>query len=201
MWTFFIALAVLIGGYLVYSRLSEKIFAIDDRKTPAIDHPDGVDIQPLPKWKAFLIELLNIAGTGPIFGAISGALFGPIVFVWIVLGCILGGAVHDYFSGMISVRNNGDSIPHISRKYGGRIVNIFLRIFSIVLLILVPNSANELTTELNADILIDAILLANSTIAAPTIGIPVVSKLFKVITESLSAFAWSRILISILISF
>lgn len=137
MWTFFIALAILIGGYLVYSRLSEKIFAIDDRKTPAIDHPDGVDIQPLPKWKAFLIELLNIAGTGPIFGAISGALFGPIVFVWIVLGCILGGAVHDYFSGMISVRNNGDSIPHISRKYGGRIVNIFLRIFSIVLLILV----------------------------------------------------------------
>ena len=67
MWTFFIALAILIGGYLVYSRLSEKIFAIDDRKTPAIDHPDGVDIQPLPKWKAFLIELLNIAGTGPIF--------------------------------------------------------------------------------------------------------------------------------------
>lgn len=137
MWTFFIALVLLIGGYLVYSRVSEKIFAIDDRKTPAIDHPDGVDIQPLSKWKAFLIELLNIAGTGPIFGAISGALFGPIVFVWIVLGCILGGAVHDYFSGMISCRNNGDSIPQISRKYGGKAVNIFLRIFSVILLILV----------------------------------------------------------------
>ena len=137
MWTFFVALIILIGGYLLYSRLSEKVFAIDDRRTPAIDHPDGVDIQPLPKWKAFLIELLNIAGTGPIFGAISGALFGPIVFVWIVLGCILGGAVHDYFSGMLSCRNNGDSIAHISRKYGGKVVMAFLRIFSAVLLILV----------------------------------------------------------------
>lgn len=137
MWTFFIALIVLIGGYLVYSRFSEKIFAIDNRKTPAIDHPDGVDIHPLPKWKNFLIELLNIAGTGPIFGAISGALFGPIVFVWIVVGCLLGGAVHDYFSGMISSRNNGESMAQISKKYGGKIVMIFLRIFSVVLLVLV----------------------------------------------------------------
>ena len=134
--TFFIALIILIGGYLLYSRLSEKIFCIDDRKTPAIDHPDGVDITPLSKWKAFLIELLNIAGTGPIFGAISGALFGPIVFIWIVCGCILGGAVHDYYSGMISSRNNGDSIAEISGKYGGRIVKIFLRFFFVVLLIL-----------------------------------------------------------------
>ena len=137
MWTFFVALIVLIGGYLVYSRFSEKIFAIDNRKTPAIDHPDGVDIHPLPKWKNFLIELLNIAGTGPIFGAISGALFGPIVFVWIVVGCLLGGAVHDYFSGMISSRNSGGSMAQISRKYGGKVVMIFLRIFSVILLILV----------------------------------------------------------------
>jgi len=137
MWTFFIALIILVGGYLIYSRVSEKVFAIDNRKTPAIDHPDGVDIQPLPKWKAFLIELLNIAGTGPIFGAISGALFGPIVFIWIVVGCILGGAVHDYFSGMISSRNNGESMAQISGKYGGKIVKVFLRIFSVILLILV----------------------------------------------------------------
>ena len=137
MWTFFISLAALVGGYLIYSRVSEKVFAIDDRKTPAIDHPDGVDIQPLPKWKAFLIELLNIAGTGPIFGAISGALFGPIVFLWIVFGCILGGAVHDYFSGMVSSRNNGDSVANISGKYCGKVIMIFLRIFSVVLLILV----------------------------------------------------------------
>lgn len=135
--TFFIALALLIGGYLIYSRVSEKVFAIDDRKTPAIANPDGVDIAPLPKWKAFLIELLNIAGTGPIFGAISGALFGPIVFLWIVFGCILGGAVHDYFSGMISSRNNGDSIVKLAGKYSGKVVEIIMRVFSIVLLILV----------------------------------------------------------------
>ena len=85
----------------------------------------------------FLIELLNIAGTGPIFGAISGALFGPIVFLWIVFGCILGGAVHDYFSGMISSRNNGDSIVKLAGKYSGKIVKIIMRVFSIVLLILV----------------------------------------------------------------
>ena len=137
MWTFFIAVILLIGGYLVYSRVSEKVFAIDERKTPAIDHPDGVDITPLSKWKAFLIELLNIAGTGPIFGAISGALFGPIVFIWIVFGCILGGAVHDYFSGMISSRNNGDSIVKLAGKYSGKIIEHIMRIFSIVLLILV----------------------------------------------------------------
>ena len=135
--TFFIALALLIGGYLIYSRVSEKVFAIDDRKTPAIANPDGVDITPLPKWKAFLIELLNIAGTGPIFGAISGALFGPIVFLWIVFGCILGGAVHDYFSGMISSRNNGESIVKLAGKYSGKIIEIIMRIFSIILLILV----------------------------------------------------------------
>ena len=137
MFTFFISIALLIGGYLIYSRVSEKVFAIDDRKTPAIANPDGVDITPLPKWKAFLIELLNIAGTGPIFGAISGALFGPVVFLWIVFGCILGGAVHDYFSGMISSRNNGDSIVKLAGKYSGKVIEIVMRIFSIVLLILV----------------------------------------------------------------
>ena len=135
--TFFIALALLIGGYFIYSRVSEKVFGIDDRKTPAIANPDGVDITPLPKWKAFLIELLNIAGTGPIFGAISGALFGPIVFLWIVLGCILGGAVHDYFCGMISSRNNGDSVVKLAGKYSGKVIEIIMRVFSIVLLILV----------------------------------------------------------------
>ena len=135
--TFFVALLLLIGGYLIYSRVSERVFAIDDRKTPAIANPDGVDITPLPKWKSFLIELLNIAGTGPIFGAISGALFGPVVFLWIVLGCILGGAVHDYFCGMISSRNNGQSIVKLAGKYSGKVIEIIMRIFSIILLILV----------------------------------------------------------------
>ena len=137
MWSFYISLVVLIGGYLIYSRLSERIFKIDGRDTPAISSPDGVDKAPLPKWKSFLIQLLNIAGTGPIFGAISGALFGPIVFLWIVFGCLLGGAVHDYFSGMLSSRNNGDSIVNLSRKYIGKVFGVFVRIFSIVLLILI----------------------------------------------------------------
>ena len=137
MFTFFIAIIILVGGYLIYSRISEKVFAIDDRKTPAIANPDGVDITPLPKWKSFLIQLLNIAGTGPIFGAISGALFGPIVFLWIVFGCLLGGAVHDYFSGMISSRNNGQSIVKLAGKYSSKIIEIIMRIFSIILLILV----------------------------------------------------------------
>ncbi|MBQ7250768.1 MAG: carbon starvation protein A [Bacilli bacterium] len=137
MWTFFIALALLIGGYFIYSRVSEKIFVPDGRATPAMHCPDGVDITPMPKWKAFLIELLNIAGTGPIFGAISGALFGPIVFLWIVFGCILGGAVHDYFSGMISSRNTGASIVKLSGKYLGKAFEIIMRFFSIVLLVLV----------------------------------------------------------------
>ena len=135
--TFFISLFLLIIGFIFFSRFTEKILKIDDRKTPAIDHPDGVDITPLPKWKAFLIELLNIAGTGPIFGAISGALFGPIAFLWIVIGCIVGGAVHDYYSGMISSRNNGDSIVKLSGKYLGKTIEIIMRIFSIILLILV----------------------------------------------------------------
>ena len=129
MWTFFIALAILIVGYLIYSRVTERVFQIDERETPAIRNPDGVDITPLPKWKSFLIELLNIAGTGPIFGAISGALFGPIVFLWIVLGCILGGAVHDYFCGMISSRNNGNSIVKLSHIYVGKVMEIVMRIF------------------------------------------------------------------------
>ena len=137
--TFFIALAILIVGYFIYSRISERIFRIDARRTPAMANPDGVDITPISKGKAFLIELLNIAGTGPIFGAISGALFGPIVFLWIAFGCILGGAVHDYFSGMISTRNNGASIVKLSGKYLGKVVEFIMRIFSIVLLILVTS--------------------------------------------------------------
>ena len=135
--TFFIALALLLVGYMVYSRVTEKAFNVDGRKTPAIANPDGIDITPLPRWKAFLIELLNIAGTGPIFGAISGALFGPIVFLWIVFGCILGGAVHDFFCGMISSRHNGASIVQLSGRYLGKVAKIIMRIFSVVLLIMV----------------------------------------------------------------
>ena len=131
-----IAFAVLIVGYVVYSRITEKIFAIDGRKTPAVALNDGVDCVPMKTWKAFLVQLLNIAGTGPIFGALMGAVFGPVVFLWIVFGSILGGAVHDYMSGMISERHGGASIAELSGTYLGKIAKWVMRVFSVVLLVL-----------------------------------------------------------------
>ena len=131
-----IAFAVLIVGYVVYGRVAEKIFAPDDRQTPAIAVNDGVDCVPMKTWKAFLVQLLNIAGTGPIFGALMGAVFGPVVFLWIVFGSILGGAVHDYMSGMISSRHKGASIAELSGTYLGRIAKWVMRVFSVVLLVL-----------------------------------------------------------------
>ena len=132
----FISFAVLIVGYIVYGKVTEKIFAPDDRETPAIAINDGVDCVPMKTWKAFLIQLLNIAGTGPIFGALMGAVFGPVVFLWIVFGSILGGAVHDYMSGMISSRHNGASIAELSGTYLGKAAKWIMRIFSVVLLVL-----------------------------------------------------------------
>ncbi len=132
----FISFAVLIIGYLVYSRVTEKVFSPDGRKTPAVKENDGVDRVPMKTWKAFLVQLLNIAGTGPIFGALMGAVFGPVVFLWIVLGSILGGAVHDYMSGMISERHDGASIAELSGNYIGKWLKWVMRIFSVVLLVL-----------------------------------------------------------------
>lgn len=130
------ALAVLLIGYTVYGKVTERIFSPDGRATPAVSRNDGVDFVPMKTWKAFLIQLLNIAGTGPIFGALMGAVFGPVVFLWIVLGSILGGAVHDYMSGMISLRHDGASIAELSGIYLGRAVKVIMRAFSVVLLIL-----------------------------------------------------------------
>lgn len=134
--SFILALVILFLGFAVYGRLTEKIFAPDDRKTPAVELNDGVDYMPIKKWKAVLIQLLNIAGTGPIFGALMGACFGPVVFLWIVLGSILGGAVHDYMSGMISERNSGASIAQLSGKYLGKPAMYIMRAFSVLLLLL-----------------------------------------------------------------
>lgn len=134
--SFFTSLAVLIVGFLVYGKVTERIFSPDDRKTPAVSINDGVDYVPMKTWKAFLIQLLNIAGTGPIFGALMGAVFGPVVFLWIVFGSILGGAVHDYMSGMISSRHEGTSIAELSGTYLGKAAKVIMRIFSVVLLVL-----------------------------------------------------------------
>ena len=131
-----LSLVVLVVGFLLYSRVVDKVFAPDDRQTPAIAINDGVDCVPMKTWKAFLVQLLNIAGTGPIFGAIMGACFGPVVFLWIVFGSILGGAVHDYMCGMISSRHGGSSIAELSGIYLGNVARWVMRIFSVVLLIL-----------------------------------------------------------------
>lgn len=126
----------MIVGYIIYGRITEKIFAPDNRQTPAVAINDGVDCVPMKTWKAFLVQLLNIAGTGPIFGALMGAVFGPVVFLWIVFGSILGGAVHDYMSGMISSRHNGSSIAELSGTYLGKVAKWIMRIFSVILLVL-----------------------------------------------------------------
>lgn len=132
----FISFLVLIIGYLIYGRIVEKVFSPDDRPTPAIAINDGVDCVPMKTWRATLVQLLNIAGTGPIFGALMGAVFGPVVFLWIVFGSILGGAVHDFMSGMISSRHEGASIAELSGTYLGKVVKWIMRIFSVILLLL-----------------------------------------------------------------
>ena len=131
-----LALAVLVCGYLFYGRAVEKAFGPDGRQTPAYRLEDGVDFVPMKTWQAFLVQLLKIAGTGPIFGALMGACFGPVVFLWIVFGAILGGGVHDYMSGMVSERHDGASIAELSGIYLGKGAKWVMRIFSVLLLLL-----------------------------------------------------------------
>lgn len=138
MLTFLVALAVLVVGYLVYGKIVDNIFGPDDRETPATRLSDGVDYVPIKSQiRLFMIQLLNIAGLGPIFGAIAGALWGPVVYIWIVFGSIFAGGVHDYFSGMVSMRHDGASISEIVGIYLGDGMRQFMRLFSIVLLVLV----------------------------------------------------------------
>ena len=137
MTTFLVGLIILFVGGFFYGKFTEKVFGPDDRVTPAISKEDGVDYVPMDKKKNSLIELLNIAGTGPILGPIQGILFGPIAFILIPIGCVLGGAVHDYMSGMISLRNNGEQMPGLVSKYLGKKVNSAFNIFVVILMLLV----------------------------------------------------------------
>lgn len=138
MTAFLIALAVLIGGYFIYGAIVEKVIGIDpQRPTPAMSRADGVDFVPLPTWKVFMIQFLNIAGMGPIFGAIMGIMFGPAAFLWIVLGTIFAGGVHDFTSAMMSLRNNGKSLPDIIGAELGQTMRRVMVFFSMILLILV----------------------------------------------------------------
>lgn len=136
--SFCISLVVLIAGFLIYGKFVEKVFGIEpNRKTPAVANPDGVDFVPLPAWKIFMIQFLNIAGLGPIFGAIMGAKFGTSAFLWIVFGTIFAGAVHDYLAGMISLRHNGESLPETIGRYLGITAKQVMRAFTVILMILV----------------------------------------------------------------
>ena len=135
--TFTIALLILIAGYFIYGSYVNKVFGPDDRRTPALTKADGVDFIPMPTWKIFMIQFLNIAGLGPIFGAIMGAQFGTASYLWIVLGTIFAGAVHDFFSGALSIRHGGESLPEIVGRYMGMTTKKVMGLFTMVLMVLV----------------------------------------------------------------
>lgn len=135
--TFTLCLLALIAGYFLYGRVVERIFGPDDRKTPALTRQDGVDYIPMSTWKIFMIQFLNIAGLGPIFGAIMGAKFGTASYLWIVLGSIFAGAVHDYLSGMLSMRHDGESLPELIGRYLGGTTKQVMRVFTVILMVLV----------------------------------------------------------------
>lgn len=136
--TFLVCLTLLIAAYFTYGRYLERQVGIDDKaQTPCSSHYDGVDYVPLPRWRIFLIQLLNIAGLGPIFGALLGAAYGPVAFVWITLGGIFMGGAHDFIAGVISLRDDGASLPESAGKYLGRTVKLIMRLFSAGLMILV----------------------------------------------------------------
>lgn len=138
MTSFIIALAVLVGGYFIYGLLMEKVFGVDSkRQTPAYTLRDDVDYMPMPTWKVFLIQFLNIAGLGPIFGAVMGIMFGPAAFLWIALGTVFAGGVHDFLSAMMSIRSGGQSLPEIAGRELGTPLKNTMRVFSVALLILV----------------------------------------------------------------
>ena len=136
--TFLICLAALVISYFTYGKYLEKTCGIDPANpVPSKTMYDGVDYLPLPRWKVFLIQLLNIAGLGPIFGALLGAAYGPVAFLWITLGGIFMGAMHDFVAGVISLKNNGLSLPEIIGKYLGGGTKVFMRVFSLLLMVLV----------------------------------------------------------------
>lgn len=135
--SFIISLVALVLGYMLYGKFVAKVFGPDDRPTPAVTKADGVDFMVLPSWKIFMIQFLNIAGTGPIFGAIMGAWYGPVSYLWIIFGCIFAGAMHDYMSGMLSIRNGGAGLPELVGKYLGGTTKKVMLVFSVLLLMMV----------------------------------------------------------------
>ena len=167
MTTFIIGLVILFVGGALYGAFCDKVFGPDDRPTPAITMNDGIDFVPMNKWKNSLIELLNIAGTGPIFGPIQGILFGPVAFIIIPIGCVLSGALHDYMSGMISIREKGAQMPALIGKYLGNGTFQVYNIFICLLMLLV--GAVFIYTP--GDIFVTSILNQDGSASNPTVWI------------------------------
>ena len=165
--TFIGGMILLIVGGFFYGKVCEKVFGPDDRKTPAVRLNDGVDFVPMKKWRNCLIQLLNIAGTGPILGPIQGALFGPIAFITIPIGCIIGGAFHDYMCGMISMRNDGKQMPRLVRKFLGKHIYAIYNVFVCLLLLLL----GTVFIYTPGDIFVTQILKQESSLNYPVIWI------------------------------
>jgi carbon starvation protein CstA len=160
MYTFIISILLLIAGYFVYGKIVERRLEIDpSRQTPAYSNQDGVDFQPMSTWRVFVVQFLNIAGLGPIFGAILGAAYGPAAYIWIVVGCIFMGAVHDFFAGMMSIRNGGANMPDLAGRYLGRgmkgvmsVVMVFLLMAVGVSFILGPSDLLSSMTGISKEV-------------------------------------------------
>ena len=165
--TFIGGMILLIVGGFFYGKVCEKVFGPDERKTPAVRLNDGVDFVPMKKWRNCLIQLLNIAGTGPILGPIQGALFGPIAFITIPIGCIIGGAFHDYMCGMISMRNDGKQMPGLVRKFLGKHIYAIYNVFVCLLLLLL----GTVFIYTPGDIFVTQILKQESSLNYPVIWI------------------------------
>ena len=188
--TFFISFVALVLGYLLYGKFVSKVFAPDDRKTPAVAMNDGIDYVPMPNWKIFMIQFLNIAGTGPIFGAIMGAKFGPAAYLWIILGCIFAGATHDFFSGMLSMRNNGADLPALIGKYLGKTPRNVMLVFCVVLLIMVGTvfvySPAEILGHLSGGSLLWIIVIFAYYVVATMLPIDkIIGKIYPIFSFSL----------------
>ena len=198
--TFFISFVALVLGYLLYGKFVSKVFAPDDRKTPAVVINDGIDYVPMPNWKIFMIQFLNIAGTGPIFGAIMGAKFGPAAYLWIILGCIFAGATHDFFSGMLSMRNGGADLPALIGKYLGKTPRNVMLVFCVVLLIMVGTvfvySPAEILGHLSGGSLLWIIMIFAYYVVATMLPIDkIIGKIYPIFSFSLLFMAVALIVI------
>ena len=172
--TFLICFAVLVTAYFTYGRYLEKVCAIDaSNPVPSQTMYDGVDYIPMPRWKIFLIQLLNIAGLGPIFGALLGAAYGPVAFLWITLGGVFMGAMHDFVAGVISLKNNGVSLPEIVGTFLGKGTKMFMRVFTLLLMVLVGAVFMSQPAELVASN-VDIPLLDGKAVGAMSLEVLVV---------------------------